>query len=70
MEGLAKLPGVGGPGVIFCKEFQPICCIGRVNGGNRCQDGNADRIGDLVAVPQAPVAAADREGDDDSNQCP
>ena len=35
---------------------------------NRGQDGNPNGVGYLIALPQTPIIAADREGGDGSDQ--
>ena len=68
VQGLAQAPRVDGSGLVVLKKLRPARGVGWVTDGDRCQDGNPDGIRYLVALPQAPVAAADRKHDDGPDQ--
>ena len=63
-QGLAQAPRVDGSGFIVLKKLRPACGVGWVTDRDRRQDGDPDGIRYLVALPQAPVLAADRKRDD------
>ena len=68
VQGAGQLPGVDGRGLVLGQQFHPSRCVGRVADGDRGQDGNPDGIRYLVALPQSPVAPADREYADHSER--
>ena len=68
VQGLAQTPRRDGAGFVLVKQLRPARGVRWVTDWDRCQDGNPDGIRYLVALPQAPVLAADRKRDDGSDQ--
>ena len=65
---LAQSPRIGGFRYVTAEKLRPVRGLGWMPDANRRQDGDPDGVGDLVAIPQPPVIAAERERDDGSDQ--
>ena len=61
---MAQAPCIGGIRLVLIEQAGPVVGVCWVADGDRGQDGYADGICYLVALPQPPVAAVDREQDD------
>src|SRR5947207_14518000 len=68
LKSLAQVPRIDGSGLVILEKPRPVGGIGWATDGDRCQDWNPDGICNLVALPQPPVAAAERERSDGSDQ--
>src|SRR5262249_3919704 len=64
---ITQLPCIDDPRAVLLKERYPARRVGWLNGMNGREDGNADGIRNLVALPQAPGVAGDRQHSDDSH---